>query len=305
MDKKKKTYLMAVGAIMVVGVVLATGFYVLSNSGSGQTENGKISVVVTLLPYKDFVEQVGGNRIGEVTDIVPIQAGCGHDYEMTPNQMKAVSGAQLYVAVGAGHEFEEANLDKIREQNPHMTVVDTSVGISLLTIDSGEDAGAINPHVWTSPRNVIIITHNICEALVRLDPAGKSYYEANANAFIVQLSQLDNETRDALAPFSNDTFCIYHPAWPYFARDYNLTQMPIEEVEEQAPSPQRIQNVIDTAKALNLTAVFRSPADDPSASETVAEGIGGHVVVINHMAEDYINNIHNVTAALVQGFENE
>jgi zinc transport system substrate-binding protein len=297
----QKIIYVAVGVLITVIIVAAVaGLYITS---PGLQENGKISVVVTLLPYKDFVEQVGGSRIGNVTDIVPIQAGCGHDYEMTPNQMKAVSGANLYVAVGAGHEFEEANLEKIQAQNPDMTIVDTSVGISLLTITEGEDAGAANPHVWTSPQNTIIIVRNICAALVKVDPAGASIYEANRDAFIAQLSQLDKDNRDALMPYSNGTFCIYHPAWSYFARDYNLTQLPIEEVEEQAPSPQRIHSVIDDAKALNLTVVYRSPADDPSASETVAEGIGGHVVVINQMAEDYIDNIHSVTAELVKGFQ--
>jgi zinc transport system substrate-binding protein len=301
MIMKKKTLLIVAAALLLSALVLGTSFFMLTSSNP--TKNGKISVVVTLLPYKDFVEHVGGNRIGNVTDIVPIQAGCGHDYEMTPNQMKAVSGANLYVAVGAGHEFEEVNLAKIQAQNPDMTVVDSSVGISLLTITGGEDAGATNPHVWTSPQNVIIIVRNICDALVKVDPAGASIYEANRDAFIAQLTQLDNETQAALKPYSNSTFCIYHPAWPYFARDYNLTQLPIEEVEEQAPSPQRIHNVIDAAKALNLTVVYRSPADDPSASETVAEGISGHVVVINQMAEDYIDNIHSVTAELVKGFQ--
>ena len=150
---------------------------------------------------------------------------------------------------------------------------------------------------------MIIIVRNICAALVKVDPAGASIYDANRDAFIAQLTQLDNETQALLKPYSNSTFCIYHPAWSYFARDYNLTQLPIEEVEEQAPSSQRIRNVIDNAKALNLTVVYRSPADDPSASETVAEGIGGHVVVINQMAEDYIDNIRSVTAELVKGFQ--
>jgi zinc transport system substrate-binding protein len=298
---KKKTLLIIAAALLLSALVLGTSFFILTSSNP--TENGKISVVVTLLPYKDFVEKVGGNRIGNVTDIVPIQAGCGHDYEMTPNQMKAVSDAQLYVAVGAGHEFEEANLDKIQAQNPSMSVVDTSVGVSLLTIIGGEEDGATNPHVWTSPQNVIIIVRNICAALVKVDPAGASIYEANRDAFIAQLTQLDNETQAVLKPYSNSTFCIYHPAWSYFARDYNLTQLPIEEVEEQCPSSQRIRSVIDNAKALNLTVVYRSPADDPSASETVAEGIDGNVVVINQMAENYIDNIRNVTAELVKGFQ--
>jgi len=297
MNIKMKSLTIIMGALLLSGTVLAAGFFIWTNTEP--KENETMSVVVTLLPYKNFVERVGGDRVGEVTDIVPIQAGCGHEYEMTPNQMKAVSGAKLYVAVGAGHEFEEANLDKIREQNPDMIVVDTSVGISLLT----DDTGATNPHVWTSPRNAIIIVRNICAGLMKVDPAGTSTYETNRDAFIGELSQLNNETRDALKPYSNRTFCIYHPAWPYFARDYNLTQLPIEEVEEQAPSPQRIQHVIDEAKALNLTVVYRSPADAPSSSETVAEGIGGHVVVINHMAEDYVDNIHNVTAELVNGFK--
>ena len=293
-----KLSMIAIGAFVLIG---ALGFAYWTSNGS--TSSGKLSVVVTLLPYEDFVEHVGGERIGTITDIVPIQAGCGHDYEMTPNQMKAVSGAQVYFTVGAGHEFEEVNLERIHEQNPDMTIVDTSQGISLLTITEGDDAGATNPHVWTSPRNAIIIVKNICDGLIKIDPAGTSIYEANRDAYITQLSQLDNDTQQALQPYTNRTFCIYHPAWPYFARDYHLTQLPIEEVEEQAPSPQRIQHVIDEAKALNLTVVYRSPVDDPSSSETVAEALGGQVVVINHMAENYIDNIHTVTAELVKGFQ--
>jgi zinc transport system substrate-binding protein len=289
---------------VIVGVLLlagALGYAVWTNSEP--TEKGKLSVVVTLLPYKFFVERVGGDRISDITDIVPIQAGCGHEYEMTPNQMKAVSNAQIYIAVGAGHEFEEANLEKIQEQNPDMTIIDTSKGISLLTNTEGDDIGATNPHVWTSPRNAIIIVRNICDGLIRVDPTGTSFYETNRDAFITELSQLDNDTQRVLQSYANWTFCIYHPAWPYFARDYHLHQLPIEEVEEQAPSPQRIQNVIDQAKALNLTVVYRSPVDDPSSSETIAEALGGHVVVINHMAEDYIDNIRNVTAELLRGFQ--
>jgi len=296
-----KTVGIIIAAILLAGAMVAAGYFIWVSSEP--EDDGNMSVVVTLLPYADFVKRVGGDRIGKVTDIVPIQAGCGHDYEMTPKQLKAVSSAMLYFAVGAGHEFEEANLDKITEQNPGMTVVDTSVGITLLTNTFGEDAGATNPHVWTSPRNVVIIVRNICAGLVKVDPAGKQIYEANRDTFIGNLSQMDNETGAALKPYNNGTFVIYHPAWSYFAKDYGLNQLPIEETEEQPPSPEHIKDVIDEEKALHLTTVYRSPADDPSSSETVAEGIDGQVVVINHMAEDYIGNIQNVTAELVKGFK--
>jgi zinc transport system substrate-binding protein len=110
---------------------------------------GKIVVVVTILPQAEFVESVGGEKV-DVTVMVPPGAS-PHTYEPTPSQMKALSEAKLYAKVGSGVDFELVWMDKLIEQNKDMLVVDCSEGITLQEMtapdEDEEEHGGMDPHM--------------------------------------------------------------------------------------------------------------------------------------------------------------
>ena len=201
--------------------------------------------------------------------------------------------AKVYTKVGSGVEFELVHMDKIMEANEDMLVVDCSQGIELMEKD---------PHIWLSPRNAKIMVENICNGLIQIDPENKEYYIQNKNEYFTKLDDLDEDITNSLEGVTNRSFMVFHPAWGYFARDYNLTQIPVE-IEGKTPSPRDVANLIQEAKEHNIKVLFASPQFDVRSAETIAEAIGGRVVFINSLARNYISNMHMVLSELVQGME--
>ena len=282
----KKSVFVKVVSVFLILIALTA---ILPGCGKKAEETSKINVVTTILPLVDFVENVGGEKV-EVTAMIPVGES-PHTYAPTPNQMVELSKANMYVKVGSGVEFELVNMPKIKETNKDMLIVDSSKGVELM----GKD-----PHIWLSPRNAKIIVENICDGLVEVDPENKNYYTKNRDDYLEKLDQLDEDIQNGLSGITNRRFMVFHPAWGYFARDYNLEQIPVEK-EGKEPTGKAIESLIKQAKEYNIKVIFVSPQFSTKSAKTVAKEIGGTVAYINPLAKDYINNIYTVLDELVQG----
>jgi zinc transport system substrate-binding protein len=264
---------------------------------------GKLGVAVTILPQAEFVENIGGDKV-DVTVMVPPGAD-PHTYELIPSQMAALSRTKLYAKVGSGVEFELTWMDKLLAQNKDMLVVDCSQGIELQPMtagDEGEPAGSPDPHVWMSPRNAQIMVKNIADGLIQIDPGNRDYYEQNRDTYLQKLEQLDQDIRDALAPVKNRIFMVYHPAFGYFAREYDLTMLTVEN-EGKEPTPAGMQHLIEQAKQYDIRVVFAEPQFNPQSAKVIAQAIGGKVIMIDPLAKDYIENLRTLVGELAQAME--
>jgi len=284
----------------------------------------KVGVVVTLLPQSEFAEKVGGDKV-DITVMVPPGAS-PHTYEPTPGQMTALAEADMYAKVGSGVEFELVWMDKLINQNKEMLVIDCSEGIELIEMsgahehedeghehehegeheheDEGHEheQGGMDPHIWMSPKNAIVMVQNICNGLVLIDPENKSYYESNRDSYIAELTKLDQDMETGLANVTNRVFMVYHPAFGYLAHTYDLTMLPIEE-EGKEPTAAGLAKLIEQAKEHNIKVIFTSPQFDPQQAETIADEIGGRVVPINPLARDYIDNLQTIKMELIESME--
>lgn len=268
-----------------------------------------MKVVTTILPYKGFIEAVGGTRV-QVTVLVPPGAN-PHVYELTSGQLKKVSAAALYVKTGTNIEFELNWMDKITALNPNMQVCNTAEGIPLLDMDTHgnhpkqeRDADihhheGKDPHVWLSPINAMRIVENIKDALADLDPAHAQEYAQNAENYKKSLVLLDTEIRQKVSGLSVRAFIDFHPDWGYFAHAYGLQQIAIE-VEGKEPSAGQLAEVIRTAKKYGIKTVFVSPQINPKTAGVIADEIRGRVALVDPLAEDYIRNLREVAAALLE-----
>jgi zinc transport system substrate-binding protein len=281
--------------LLTVSVFMATA----CSPAPGSSTGDKIGVVVTVLPQQEFVTNVGGDRV-DVTVMVPPGAS-PHTYEVTPAQMAKLSRAKMYAKVGAPIEFELTWLDKLIAQNKDMLVVDCSKGIKLIESTDADEPG-IDPHIWTSLQNVKVMVSNICDGLVQVDPAGRQYYEKNRDAYIARLVTLDGEIAAALKGVTSRTFIVYHPAWGYFAHDYELQQVGIEE-EGKEPQAAYMARLIKAAREKNIKVIFISPEFNSRNAETIANEIGGRVVIIDPLAQDYMENMGKVAAALKEALK--
>jgi zinc transport system substrate-binding protein len=272
---------------------------VAAGCNKGAESTGKTVVAVTILPQAGFVEAIGGDKV-EVIVMVPPGAD-PHTYEVTPDQMTKLSQAKMYAKVGSPIEFEVTWMDKLVAVNKNMLVVDCSKGIDLITSQDPDEPG-IDPHIWLSVKNAKIMVQNICDGLVQVDAANKAYYEKNCADYLDKLTQLDNELAADLSGVKNRSFIVYHPAFGYFARDYNLTQIAVEQ-EGKEPNADYIIRLIEEAKADNIRVIFVSPEFSTKSADVIAKEIGGQVVVVDPLAEDYISNMRNIESAMKQAMQ--
>jgi zinc transport system substrate-binding protein len=260
---------------------------------------GKTVVAVTILPQAGFVEAIGGDRV-EVVVMVPPGAS-PHTYEVTPDQMTQLSNARMYAKVGSPVEFELAWMDKLIGVNQSMLVVDCSKGIDLTESQDPDEPG-LDPHIWLSVKNAEIMVRNICDGLVQVDAANKAYYEANCAAYLGELTELDNALAADLSGVRNRSFIVFHPAFGYFARDYNLKQIGVEQ-EGKEPDADYIVRLIEEAKKQNIRVIFVSPQFSTKSAEVIAKEIGGRVAVIDPLAKDFIDNMRAIESAMKQAMQ--
>jgi zinc transport system substrate-binding protein len=272
---------------------------VLTGCDRETAPTGKTVVAVTILPQAGFVKAIGGDKVAVVIMVPP--GASPHTYEVTPDQMTQLSRAKMYAKVGSPVEFELTWMDKLIAVNKNMLVVDCSKGIDLI-ISQDPDEPGMDPHIWLSVKNAKIMVQNIRDGLVQVDAANKDYYEKNCADYLDQLTRLDSELAADLSGVKNRSFIVYHPAFGYFARDYNLTQIGVEQ-EGKEPDADYIVRLIKEARELDIRVVFVSPEYSTKSAESIAREIGGQVVVIDPLAEDFIGNMRSIESAMKQAMQ--
>lgn len=273
---------------MILFILLATACTPVATSTATSATEGSIepiNITVSILPQKYFVERIGGNLVRVSVMVQPGESPA--TYEPKPEQMTALSNADVYISIGV--PFEKTWLEKFQAANTSMKMVDTTQGIDRrATPDGGFD-----PHIWLSPSLVKIQSETIYSVLAALEPTNEGIFKANLDAFISDIDDLDASIRATLEQTKSKKFIVFHPAWGYFAQDYGLEMISVE-VGGQEPSAQELAALIDQAKAENIKVIFAQPEFSQEDAKTIANEIGGEVILINSLNPDWLNNLNTV-----------
>ncbi|OGI10553.1 MAG: hypothetical protein A2Y40_04430 [Candidatus Margulisbacteria bacterium GWF2_35_9] len=260
-----------------------------------------IDVVTTILPLTDFVEKIGGSHVNVITLIPP--GANPHSYEPSPKQLQQVSNAKLIVMIGADFQFETIWLPKILKLNKQIQGCNTSEGLEKMdTLE--KEAGStshhysnIDPHVWLSIENAISMVTRIQDALILVDPENAEDYLQNSILYITELQSLQEELTQLRRESNQTSFLVFHPAWGYFAKEFDLEQHAFE-VEGKEPSPKKLMSIIKEAKKERINTIFIEPQFNQKAAKTIARELGAKVVEMDPLAKDYIQNMRKVAFAV-------
>lgn len=204
--------------------------------------NAKPTVTVTIPPYQYFVDKIAGDKVD--VNVMVSNGNNPETYEPYAQQMMELSNSTLYLKVGC-IGFEQTWMKKLQDNAPDMKVIDTSVGIKPAKTPGGN----IDPHVWMSCNNARIIASNILKALCELEPKNKTFFQKNYQQLLSRIDRQDSIIRKSFKdnPEMVRKFVIYHPILTYFARDYQLEQLAIEE-EGREPSAAQLKSLIERAR---------------------------------------------------------
>ena len=142
------------------------------------------------------------------------------------------------------------------------------------------------------------IVDSIYQGLVQRDPEGADIYKKNKDAYISELERLDAEVKEVLSDLRARVFVVHHPAWTYFARDYNLTQIALEE-EGKEPTIEELIKIVGTAKAEGVKAVFAEPQFDTRQLEAITKELDVKIILVDPLYfTDYVTHIKNFALSL-------
>lgn len=158
-------------------------------------------------------------------------------------------------------------------------------------------AHGIDPHIWTSPRALQRMAANAYEAIHALWPDSVKYTENHAR-LQEQLAALDARTAGKIAASGVRYFIVYHPALTYYARDYGLQQVAIED-DGKEPSARALARLIEQARRDSVRTIFYQSQFPASAVEVIARDIEAQSVAIDPLKEDVIANIDSLTDLIV------
>lgn len=261
-----------------------------------------LSVFVSILPQKYFVERIGGSQVQ-----VSVMIGQGRNeetYEPTPQQMVKLAQAKLYFRIGL--PLENVWLESMKGVNPSLRVVDCRQGIPLLSMENNDSHlevenqhSAADPHIWTSPPLVKIMATHIRDALVAADPAHSHQFKKNYQVFAQDLDQLDQFIRKTLAEITQHHFMVFHPAWRYFAHTYGLKEIAIEKAGKE-PGAKLLAALIEQGRQENIQAIFVQKQFSKAHAELVARAIDAKIIALDPLAEDYVSNLRHVATVLAE-----
>ncbi len=278
---------------------MAAALLATACGGSGRAGTAsEQTMYVTIAP---LAEIVGGITGDDFTLEVLVPAGASPEtFEPTPKQFMALNESKAVFAIGL-IDFETALTARMADASK---VVDLSRGIATETgccshhAHGAHHAHGVDPHVWTSPRQLKIMARNAYEAIHAMYPDSAKYTSA-FEKLEERLNALDTECAAACAASERKCFVVFHPALTYFARDYGMEQIAIEH-EGKEPTARRLGQIIEKARRAGVRHVFYQAQFPKSTVEVVAGDIGAECTTFDPLAADLTENIRRITRLIVE-----
>ncbi len=293
-------------AIIAIAVIIPLSSIAVYGTNSNQQftkiDSSKLQVISSFYTLHEFSQNVGQEKV-DVTLLVPVGVE-PHDWGPTIKDVQRMQKSDLIIINGIGFENWVDNLDETDYQG---VIVDTSNGILDKNLGQEHINTSGDPHIWLNPVYAKIQVQNIANAFSNSDPKNQQYYQSNAAKYIEELDLLDSKIRNELSNCNHD-FVAFHDAFSYFADEYNLNQHTI--ISSNNPhgeaTAKTLENVISTAKELNIKVIFSEENVNTRTSEIIANEIDGKVLVLSPLEvssdgtyiSKMIDNLYNLEEAL-------
>lgn len=183
---------------------------------------------------------------------------------------------------------EDSHSEENHKEDNHSE--DSSNDSEFHNEDSEEEHEETDEHIWTSPVNEIIMTEKICETLSKALPEEQENFQKNAESYISQLKELDNEFRTIVenAKINEIIFADKFPL-QYFAKEYGLKYYAAFPGcgSDMEPSAKTIGFLVDKIKEDNIKAVFYLELSSHIVADAIETDTGAKPL--------QFNSCHNIT----------
>ncbi|MBO7189644.1 MAG: zinc ABC transporter substrate-binding protein [Alistipes sp.] len=264
---------------------------IICGCGGVSEDEGKKTIYVTITPLQAIVEEVTGGDY-KVETLVP-KGASPESFEPTAKQLMALNDAEQIFSVGLIN-FEQSLISSVKQSN---RIVNLSKGVELLAGSCSHcghhHSHGIDPHIWTSPRALKRMVENIGETMCKIAPDSVKY-QVNTDKLLCKLNTLDSLCNSKIYANGVDAIMIYHPAFTYYAHDYGIEQIAVEQ-DGKEPSPRQLTTLVEKARNHNITTILIQPQYGKDKLRALATECGAEIVEVDPLCEDIVAEIERVT----------
>ncbi|SFM43692.1 zinc transport system substrate-binding protein [Ectothiorhodospira mobilis] len=262
-------------------------------------------VVTSIAPIHNLVHGVM-EGVAEPVRLVPPGAS-PHTYRLRPSDMRRLHEADVVVWIGP--EMETFLVRPLATAPQDLVRVSLMEDADLIVHprregglwehrahgdgdarghdDPGHDHRDVDTHVWLSPENAARITRHVAAVLARTDPDNAQRYRANRERILAELQALDAQIAKRLAPVRERPFIVFHDAYQYFERHYDLHPAGSITLDpSRSVGARRIHEIRERIRGAGALCVFVEPQFEPDLVHTLVEGTDARTGVLDPLGAE-------------------
>lgn len=286
-------------------------------SNAQNADNGKLKIITTIFPQYDFARNIGGEAV-EVKMLLPFGSE-SHDYEPSLSDIAAIEACDLFIYVGGETDKWAENILEGIDVNK-IALIDTVQTLEIEEHDESENEHnhkncEIDEHVWTSPKNAIVISQAISDKLCQIDSNNAELYKNNLSAYLQRLKALDESLTETVKNADNKTL-IFSERFPfrYLTNDYGLSYYSAFNgcSSDTEPTLLTVSSLINKINELNCPIIFFTEFSKETVADTICDATGAEKLLLHSChnvslsdfenGQDYISlmeqNIKNIGRAI-------
>ncbi|WP_300410021.1 zinc ABC transporter substrate-binding protein [Lagierella sp.] len=318
-------------SLLLVMLLITSCANKAGNNQSTENKEGKKVVYTSFYPIEFATKEIVKDKM-DVKSVIPAGVEV-HDWEPSLKDITKIKESDLVLINGL--ELEDW-LDDAKKVVDEKKIVEVSKDIELIKPQEEDhdhdhdehdhdheeenheeenheghhhhNHGEYDPHIWLSIRNYEVIAKNIFEEVSKIDPENRGFYEENYNSLKKSLEELDKKYTDGFKENKGKHIIVPHEAFGYMAKDYNLVQVPIENItSDSEPDLKTIANIVDLAKKEGIKTVFYEGEDSGKVPKTIAKEIGGEakpIHTLEFITDEQEKNGDNYLTLMEENFNN-
>ncbi len=291
---------------MLAALLIAVAFAgCTQNTGTSETVNddGKISVVTTIFPPYDFARAVSGGK-ADVTMLIDPGAEV-HTFDPTPEDMIKIQDCDVFIYTGGEND---AWVDTVLESmdtggKQIVRLMDAVTPLEEETVEGmqaeeeaeggeAEEEGEFDEHVWTSPKNAMLMVDAIAGAMGKADAANADAYKQNAADYNAKISEVDGRIQ-SIVDSAPRKLIVVADRFPfrYLADEFGLEYSVAFSgcTAESDVSVGTLTYLIDKVKENDIKYVYYIEFSNQKVAKAVTEQTGAEMLLLH--------SCHNVTKA--------
>ena len=290
--------------IYILCVVLMTASLMGCAQKDGTLSAGaedRISIVSTIFPPYDFARAVAGDK-ADVNLLVDPGTEV-HSYDPSPADIVMIQDADIFIYIGGENDawvntvlssMDLSDMTIIRMMDVVKPVEEEAV--AGMQQEENEDVSAeeereYDEHIWTSPKNAVLMVKAIQDALCAIDADNAQAYEENATAYTAEIEELDTQLKQIVNNASSHTLVVGDRfPFRYMAEEYGLEYRAafLGCSAQTEVSANTLAYLIDYVQDNNIEYVYYIEFSNKNIASSICEQTGAQMLLLH--------SCHNVTS---------